>query len=192
MSADLKATAKIILRHLDETPHGIPLDEIRQTLKKEEVIQQTNNPEKLIADAIQYVLTNWLVEKVIDYPSYKDGFAVGVPTWLLKQLTEEESKCLKELPEVKKAYLRLLQSCNKPDEIGRMREGDTLEHLEKLGFDIDRIPHISGRTQLTLRHEDEEWVTVCRLIPEFEKTEEFKQMIRELEEKEMKKLDRYI
>lgn len=191
MNEDFESVAKSILDHLDATPRGIALDEIKRILKKDESVEHVENPEHLINDAIQYALTNWLVEKVIDYPRYKDGFAIGAPTWVLKKLTGEESKCLQELPEVKTAYLRLLQSCSESDEIGRMREKDALKHLQELGFDVDRIPHIPGRTQLTLQHEDGEWVTVCRLIPEFEKTEEFKQMIRELEEKEMRKLDRY-
>lgn len=185
MSNKLESIVKILLSHLDDNPHGIPATDVRQIMRDNKALQEKERLDELVDRAIEFALDRWLIDKVIDSPKYKDNVPVGSHTWLLRKPNEQESEELRSLPEVEQAYLRLLHSCEDPKSLGLMEESEVVQRLRQQGFDIEDPPHITGRTSISFRKDGDELVSWCRIIPEYEKTEEAKQAIRELEEKDM-------
>ena len=186
MTNHLQSIVETLLSYLNQTPHGIPLDEIKIKLSENSELKDSSNRKEVINEAIEYALDNWLIDKVIDSPTYEDGIPVGSPTWLLKKLEKDESNELQSLPAAKKAYLKILRSSGDSAYLGMISEDDALKRLGELGFELDRAPHISDRTQIIFDYDEGKLVRWCSLIPEFEKTEEAKQAIRQLEEKNMR------
>lgn len=191
MTKKLNVAVEILLSHLSENPHGIPISKLKQRLMEKEEIRGFKNHEEIVNQAIEYALQEGLIDKVIDSPRYEDDIPIGLPTWLLKKVDEEETEFLSNLSEVKQEYLRLLRSTTNANEIGMLKEEDVIKKLQERGFDVERAPHVSGRTQIIFDYNGEEPIRWCRLIPEFERTEEFKQSIRELEEKNLREMDRH-
>jgi hypothetical protein len=160
------------------------LKELRSKLQ--ESLQINENIE--IDDGIQYVLDNWIVEKVLDYDSDSTE-SDGQLVWFLRILSEKEAERFRNLPEVSKCFIRILYSINTPGDLGVIRADDALKKLKEHGYDIEYVPYVSGKTDDFFRLEDGELIQFHYLVPEEEKSEEYKAGLKELDEKTRRKLD---
>lgn len=140
-------------------------------------------------DAIRYALANFLVDLVVDYPERKWGIRTDRPIWQLRRMSSEHAKMLQALAPAKLALVRLLQQQDDPDHVGEMRERDVRARLAKEGFTAQdlRSLWIDDMVDSWWAFEGDEKVERVRLIPEDEKTEDFK---REEERIAMMAIDR--
>ena len=165
----------------EESPKGIP---------KKIVEEQLGDvfPHQLIEKSILHLLDGFKVDLVVDYPPEESELYQGHRIWLLKLLTSEESQVLRALSPVKLALLRILHQTKDSDYPGEIPVESARAILKNKGFEDedtkwlrikDRVEQV-GTTR-------EGHLTQCFLIiPEDEKTEEFKraeeERVREWEE----------
>ncbi len=178
MSELLQSSVNILLGLLESAPSkALPLHALREELEKHIGSETGGRGGRAAAKAIQYALDSWIVEKIIDYPEYSNGNPIGSPVWLLRLLSPEEFQQLKVLSPVEKSLLKLLMECNNPDSLGEMCEDSILSELQKLGFDVDSVSLIEGRTSDFFDPEDDKLVRWWYIIPEYEKAKEYKSML---------------
>jgi len=140
-------------------------------------------------DAIRDALANYLVDLIVDYPERKWGIPTGRPVWHLKRISFEYAEKLQALTPAKLALVRLLQQQENGNHVGEMRERDARAMLAKEGFTTQdlRSLWIDDLVDTCWVFEGDEKVEWVRLIPEEEKTEEYK---REEERTAMMAVDR--
>ena len=145
-------------------------------------------PSGEISAAINRALDDCLVDLVLDdYPEGPDTDRGG-RTWFLKLLSVEDTQGMKELTPLKRALLRLIYRHEISGFPGRIRVEDAMAALKESGFDVEPLKwgRIKGYVERVWESEDGERSEWFRLIPEDEKTEEFKraeeERVREWEE----------
>jgi hypothetical protein len=74
--------------------------------------------------------------------------------------------------------------------LGVVRTRDVLKALHERGHDLELVPYIPDRVDDFFKTVDGEFTQFHYLIPEDEKSEEYKAGLRELDEKTRRKLDR--
>jgi hypothetical protein len=186
MSDEILETAHMLAEILQNTEtRRMPLRELKSRLQAS--LQINENIE--MDDVIQYALENWIVEKVLDYDNdYTES--VGQLVWFLRLLSEKEAERFQNLPEVSKCFIRILYSINTPGDLGVISADNALKKLNERGYDVEYVPYIPNKTDDFFRLEDGELVQFHYLIPEEEKSEEYKAGLRELDKSVRKKLDR--
>ncbi|MFX1483881.1 MAG: hypothetical protein ACFFCP_11930 [Promethearchaeota archaeon] len=186
MSDKILEAAQIIAEILRNTEtKRMPLRELKSRLQAS--LQVNENIE--MDDVIQYALENWIVEKVLDYDN-DSAESVGQLEWFLRILSEKEAERFQNLPEASKCFIRILYGINTPGDLGVIRADDALKKLNEKGYDVEYVPYIPDKTDDFFRLEDGELVQFHYLIPEEEKSEEYKAGLKELDEIARKKLDR--
>ena len=145
-------------------------------------------PSGEISAAIDRALDDCLVVLVLDdYPQDPDTDKGG-RTWFLKLLSAEDAQEVRELTPLKRALLRLIYIHGNSDFPGRIRVEDAMAVLKERGFDVESLKwgRIKDHVERVWETEDGERSEWFRLIPEDEKTEEFKraeeERVREWEE----------
>ena len=135
-----------------------------------ELIEEWSGKEN-IDGVIAYVLDNWVLDKVVDYPAF-DGFVpLGFLTWFLKYLDKDESEYLRNLAPEAQALIKILRSCNVPHHLGELQEDLILKQLHKKRYSVDEVPFIRNKVDEFLTLENGSRVRWHRLIPEFELAE---------------------
>lgn len=168
---------------LEAEPQGLPIEDARALLKRRVEAPDSNSVDQVI----QYALDNWLVDKTIDYCRDSSGEEVGELRWFLRPLGEDESKEMRALPEIKKEIIRILRGQDTERGIGMIRAEELLSKLREKGFDPHIIPTIENRVSDVFKTEDDKLVEWYYLVPQFELTEEYKQMNEELDEISLQK-----
>lgn len=145
-------------------------------------------PSGEISAAIDRALDDCLVDLVLDdCPEDPDTDRRG-RTWFLKLLSAEDTQGMKELTPLKRALLRLIYRHENSSFLGRIRVEDAMAALKERGFDVEPLKwgRIRSHVERVWETEDGERSEWFRLIPEDEKTEEFKraeeESLREWEE----------
>ena len=131
--------------------------------------------------AIHQIIETNIVDVVIDFYPLTSDQSKEESTWFLRLLSNEEKKRLIMLNDMQRAFLQLLRVQNNPNHLGQIRFEEVQELLLQQGFDVRDSKElcIENRTSVfwTL-HEGKE-MKWCYLIPEWEKTKEYKQSLEE-------------
>lgn len=173
---EFRKTLNHLLEILREAPQRRMLfDSTCKLLKdwiKLHIIEGDSN---LSEKVIDYALDNWLIDKVIDYPSFDGDVPLGRLSWFLKFLDENESEYLRTLSPEEQELLKILRECTTPDELGIIHEDIALKMLRERGFDVNEVPFIKDKvSEFFTTDDDGKLVGWHRLIPEYELTEEYK------------------
>ncbi len=178
----------ILIELLENTElNKTPQRDLEYDLQK--ILQVNDRIEVDAKEVIQYALDNWMIDKILDYDDNSNE-SVGQLVWFLCTLNEKEAEALRILPEAVKCFIKILRSSNTTGNLGVVRADETLSVLHKHGYDIEYVPFISGKTDDFFRLEDGKLVQYHYLVPEVEKSEEYKARLSELDEKIRRKLDR--
>ncbi len=182
MNTDSKQVVNEILAILKDS------DYLRAPKFQVETLLADKYPSEEISAAIDCALDDCLVVLVLDdYPEDPDTDKGG-RIWFLKLLSAKDAQGVRELTPLKRALLRLIYKHGNSDFLGRIRVEDAMAALKERGFDAEslkwgRIKDYVERVWEAEEGERSEWF---RLIPEDEKTEEFKraeeESLREWEE----------
>ncbi|UCH05008.1 MAG: hypothetical protein JSW05_02290 [Candidatus Thorarchaeota archaeon] len=182
MKENIQAVEKRILDILDGSPGGLPKSTIEEELVNE-------YPLNIIRESISLLLDSCLVDLVVDYPSSDSGLDDLHRVWHLKLLTSEEGETLRRLSPVKRALLKILRQVEHPKYPGEMPVKDVETALRREGFKDGeigwlRIENKVDRIGTTVEGQS----TQCyRIIPEDEKTEEYKRAMEEIHEAAVRK-----
>jgi len=163
------------------------IDLVRKNLQARIKSSDREEISTIVEQIIQEALDKWIVDKIIDYSDYDGDIPTGNLTWFIKLLNDDESNKLKELTDIKKAYLRILRNAETERRIGVMRGSMVLRKLNDLGFQVSDVPYISDKTDEFFRTENDELIPWVCLIPEFELTEEYKKGLEEQDRKHWEK-----
>lgn len=184
MKPQVSQIAKSVLALLrDGNPKGTPQKVIEQQLENQSSLE-------LIRDAISHLLDSYVIDLTIDYPPKESGIYGGRPVRHLRLLTDKASQSLRELAPIAWALLKILRQVNDLKFPGEIPVEDAKEMLGKEGFDDEDIEWlwIENRVDRIRITRAGELVPCFRIIPEYEKTEEFKRAekegFREWEERE--------
>ena len=136
-----------------------------------------------IEGAITELLDEFVIDLVIDYPTPNSELDVGHPIWFLKILSNDEIQELRSLSSVKFNLLQILRATPDDEFPGELPVDQVKAELKSRGFvddDLDWL-HIEGRvTRVTTT-----WGNVRQrclmIIPEYEKTEEYRKFQEESE-----------
>ncbi|MFX1606746.1 MAG: hypothetical protein ACFFDD_12700 [Promethearchaeota archaeon] len=138
---------------------------------------------------IEYALDNWIVDKILDYDDNSEE-SIGKPVWFIRILDENEIEILRNLSKEAKCLLKILRKSDTDGVLGVASTSDLIKTLHERGHDLDLVPHIPGRVDDFFKTVEGELVQFHYLIPEDEKSEEYKAGLRELDEKTRRRLDR--
>jgi len=182
MNDEIHDIAGRILEILREgSPKGVP-----KKLVEEQIVKAYAH--ELVEKSISYLLDEFMVDLVIDYPSEESGLYQGHRIWHLKLLTSEESQVLRALPPIKLALLKILRQTKDSDDPGEIPVERVRASLKKEGFDDEDTEwlRIEDRVRQVSTTRNGRQTDCFQTIPEDEKTEEFKraeeESLREWEE----------
>lgn len=160
---------KIIGFFSEHDTKSIPLDIIIQKISTEYSSEDVER-------AIESAMDQYLVDKVLDYPDDEWNLYGGRPIWHILKLDTEEADKLQNLKPVNLALLRLLKTQTDVDSLGEIKSEDVRTILIEQGFNEDDVRSlwIEGYVDYHYDFENDRSIEWCRLIPENEKTEEYK------------------
>jgi len=167
-----------ILSILQKNPSkGIPKKTVEEELKED------FTPAAIEA-SIWELLENYIVDLVSDYPSEDSDLYCGHRVWHLKLLTPEEGQILRDLSPVKCALLRIVRKADSSNYPGTVRVDDASAVLRSEGFLDDEIRWLSieGMVERVSTTVFGDSAKCYRIIPEDEKTEEYKRAMEEMHE----------
>ncbi len=157
------------------------------------IVTKTEYTSDKIDEILNWGIQQFIVDKVIDYPDRKWGLGTLHPMWHIKKLVPSEIEVLKKLPSRDLALIRLLQKQGDSDWLGRMKVKDAMKLLENEGFQMDSIYSLWVEDWVDNHYEYDNDTPIiwCYLIPEYNKTEEYKraeeEMNREADERAARK-----
>jgi len=172
----------------DKDGHVYPKPLIEEELAKK---LTTTYDTKEITEALFKLIDDFQIGMVLDYPSKESGISVGHPIWHLKIMTEDEVKDLQNLPVIKQALLRLLFRADNSRFPGELPVDEARSLLVEQGYpgeDVEFL-YIKDKVQTVsiILQDKSGFVSCFRLIPENEKSEEYKKeherIQREMDEK---------
>jgi len=152
-------------------------------------IAQEVAPSDIAPQIIEHALDHHLVEKAIDYPP-EDWDSFDKPIWYIRLVPPESAETYRILAPHKWALLKLLWNQNDRDHLGQMEFKVAQSELLKQGFSEDTLQFlfIEGVVDNLFTVENGNMIQWCYVIPEWEKTEEFRQseqeIMRQAQEKE--------
>jgi len=143
------------------------------------VIEQKLIPKYELKDvkkAIFMLLDEFVIDLVVDYPSDDSELDFGHPIWFVKILTEEERQDLRELSHLDLRLLQILRETDDDVFPGEVAADKVKAILLAEGFNEDDIEWAGIKNKVTkLWSTMDGKQTLCFiLIPEYEKTEEYK------------------
>jgi len=187
MNKSLAKAIECVLEILKEGgARALPLSSVRG-LHAEEDKKRGESRTSLADAAIQYVLDQWLVDKVIDFPSYKGEIPLGELTWHLKILSEEESTRLRNLGSEAKTLLKILRECDELGKLGRIREDVALKKLRELGFNVKQVPWIDGKISTFFKVDQGQYIEWYYLVPEPMLSKEYRSAMEKMHKKSVEK-----
>ena len=168
----------------DAGDKGLPVEIVRAKLNKQFSDLTAEERQQCIETAINHLLDEWRVIKIIDYDSDSDL------VWYLKALNEEESRRFHALTEDQKSLLKMLYDCNDERILGAMRRDEAIRKLNELGFIVEDLPIIPGIVSETGIPDKDGIHRWAYLIPQYEFSEEYKALQEESLEKSRKREER--
>ncbi len=159
-------------------PPGLPLKIVQSKLEKR-LSSESEDEDKLVENTIEYALNNWLIHKIPAEPSPESGLPLTRRAWFVYRLSEDEADEYRNLLDVEKALLRLLQSCDSEKRLGHIGEDAAIQKLREQGFDVDNVPWIKGETSVSYNRKGAKPRKWYYLTPWYERTEEYQKGIEE-------------
>ena len=137
---------------------------------------------------IEYALDHHVVEKVIDYPP-EDWDSFEKPIWYVRTLSSEDAESHRSLPPHEWALLKLLWNQNDRDHLGQMKLEAVRAELRRQGFTEDdlEVLTIDGLVDHFFTTEDDVMTEWCYVLPEWEKTEEYRRSEEEIQRQALEK-----
>ena len=137
-----------------------------------------------IEEAIEQALDSYQIDKVLDYSAPEWNLYGGYPIWHLQKLSSEGSDALHGLKEVELALLHLLKHQNEPKHFGEIKTEDARTILQNQGFTQKETEFLWVEDMVDHHYDFEDGKSIewCRLIPENEKTEEYKKAQERMDE----------
>ena len=188
MTESIEKIKKQIIELLDENnSRGILRREVENNLSNQYSLAD-------VKKAISELVENFAIDLVIDYPSSDSKLDTGHPHWFLKTLSPTESQELRELSPLQLSLLRILQET---DDEGFPSEVPVSEVRAKLivdGYSKDDVEWLSitGKVYQVTTTREGDSVRCYMIIPEYEKTEEYRKFQEESElratEKELRSM----
>ena len=170
MKNRIQNTAKRIVDILSESPNNsVPRKTVEEQLKEELSLTE-------IRESIAHLLNEYIINLVVDYPEIDSTLYDGTPIWYLKLLESKERVILRNLSPIKQALFKILRETDDSYVPGELAIAEAEAILKSRGYDEKEIKwlHIEGYIeQVTITVEGKS-VEHFRLIPEYEKTEEYK------------------
>lgn len=158
----------------------------KKSIPLEIVIKELCNDYQIegIEQAIEHALDDYRIDKVLDYPDSEWNLYGGRPLWHLMKLTSEDADRLRSLRKVDLALLQLLKNQTAPKSEGEMKSDDARIILQEQGFaeDETKFLWVEDYVDHHYEYDDGKSIEWCRLIPENEKTEEYKRAMEEIRE----------
>lgn len=177
-----------VLRLLDEEEKKqLPRRTVEQKLS-------TKYESEEIGTAISSLLDDFVVDLVVEYPPKDSGLNTGRPCWFLKRLSEDERKELHELPPLNLSLLRILRQTDDEDFPGALPTQVVTSQLMDEGYSADDVKWLSIKGKITRvkMTSDNGLTPYYMIIPEYEKTEEYRKFQEEAEiratEKEIREM----
>jgi hypothetical protein len=188
MNPTQSETVSILIELLENTDtKQMPLKELESRLQKRLKFRTGIDVNPI--DIIETSLDNWTVDKILDYDDSSEE-SIGKPVWFIRLLDEEETEILRNLSDEAKCLLKILRKSKTEENLGVVRTKDVLKTLREKGYDLDLVPYIPERVDDYFKTIDGELIQFHYLVPEDEKSEEYKAGLKELDEIARKKLDR--
>lgn len=184
MSTSIEEVEESILRMLENESNGqLPRSLVENNLSSQYSIGHVNG-------AITNLINKLAIDLVVDYPSDDSELDSGRPCWHLKILSIEEKQEIRDLSPMALGLLRIVQEADGvfPGETPIKEVRDRLAAKGFSNDDLDwmDIPNRIRRTKATC---DGKSIHCFMLIPEYEKTEEYKRTMEEMHEEFSRKED---
>ena len=150
------------------TEDGIPKEQARKQL------EGFYSP-GIVVEGISKAIAEFLVEQVVDY-TRREGEVGGELIWYLRALSKEEELKLRNLKPVQLALLRVVYEQESPGCPGEIRVIDAIDKLRERGYanPENEYLRIAGKIDAFWTIEDRRRTEWLRMIPEHEKTPEYK------------------
>jgi len=174
--ADLR---KSLLDTIMAMKNRIPKELVKKQL-------ETRYPPDEITHGITEAISDYVIDQFVDYAPGEGEFAHSELIWYLRILDKEEAQNLRALEPVATALLRLLYEQETPEHPGEMRVEDARAKLAEEGYAESETKYLSigGRVATFWRLDTGQPVEWFRIIPEYEKSTEYK-AAREEHEREL-------
>ncbi|TFG11662.1 hypothetical protein EU537_11800 [Candidatus Thorarchaeota archaeon] len=150
------------------------------------------SPKVSAKEAIEYSLEHWIVEKVVAYPESEYNLPSYRRVWCLKIPSKEERMRLKNLSSVQQAFLKMLYESEGNGRLGSIKEEDALKELQDADYEVDKVPWISDMLDISYVPTDDGYEIWYYLVPEDEKTEEYKKKLEEMSRRAWEKELRFM
>lgn len=143
----------------------------------------------MIRNGIRQAIEEFQIEQVIDYER-RGGEIVGDPIWYLRIVAKDDQQELRSLRPIQLALLRLMYEQDARGHPGEMMVENARKELAERGYAKSETEYvwIDGRIERCWTIEDDGRIEWFRVIPEREKTPEYKAAMeeaqRERDEKE--------
>ncbi|MHA2425823.1 MAG: hypothetical protein ACXAEF_13615, partial [Candidatus Thorarchaeota archaeon] len=168
---------------------GVPCAVVKREMFDYITQNNLSHSEEDVKRVINKALNDWTINKTIDELSYARLREYGLPeesgfTWHLKIMTPEETEEYRSLRPEEQALIKLLRMQNELTNLGRMPKKEAIEILTELGFS-NHLEHL-GKEDII-----EEFGTFIKgvnvwcygLVQEWYKTDEYKQMQEEADQR---------
>ena len=148
-----------------------------------------------IKQVIQRALDDWEIDKTLDEVSYKMMRQIGLPErsefiWHLKVLSEEKKEFYRSLKAESKALIRLLREQDSPEHRGEIPRDLAIKKLSEQGFSEDDLKHIYAEDTIEdfyTSWDGKSHVRTYGLVKEYARSEEYKLLQKEMEEKSLER-----
>lgn len=87
-------------------------------------------------EVVTHALDEWLIDKIVDYPSFSNHVPIGEIGWFLKLLSTDETATLQGLKPHEQELIRILHDSISNEGLGTLHEQEALNRLKQKGFDI--------------------------------------------------------
>jgi hypothetical protein len=143
----------------------------------------------LLEKAIQELLKEFTIDQVLDYAPKGSGLDTGRPVWFLKALSPDEQQELRSLSSMEIKLLKILRNSETESCLGMLPVEEAVSILVSEGYEEDdaRWVFIEGRVDHFYTSVDGGSVECLGLIPEYEKTEEYRLWQEEMDRKHAEK-----
>ena len=147
---------------------GIPKEQVRKQL---ESLYSTD----IVAEGMRQAIDEFLIEQVVDY-TRREGEVGGDFIWYVRALSREEEQKLRSLKPVQLALLKLMYEQESPGCPGEIRVADARDKLRERGYvkPENEYLRIVDKIEAFWTVEDDGRTELLRVIPEHEKTPQYK------------------
>ena len=188
MNETIERIKERIIKLLDEdNSRKIPKRKIESDLSNQYKLEDVKR-------AISDLVESFTIDLLVDYPSNDSDLDTGHPHWFLKILSPNESQELRNLTPLQLSFLKILQETDDESFPGEVPASEVKTRLISEGYSEDEVEWLSITNKVYRVRTTREGSSVScyKIIPEYEKTEEYKKFQEESElratEKELRSM----